>query len=68
MFPLRSTSKSAQHLRQLVERGHIGVFGAHKPSGMEEDIWMIVKDCWALDPSQRPSMAEVVERLNLALT
>ncbi|KZP14932.1 kinase-like protein [Athelia psychrophila] len=63
MFPLKSTNKWALHLGQLVERGHIGVFGAHKPSGMEEDLWMIVNNCWARDPSGRPSMAEVVERL-----
>ncbi|KZP14653.1 kinase-like protein [Athelia psychrophila] len=65
MFPLRSASKWAHHLRQLVECGHIGVFGAHKPSGMAEDVWMIVNDCWARDPSRRPSMTEVAERLRL---
>ncbi|KZP14652.1 kinase-like protein [Athelia psychrophila] len=65
MFPLRSARMWAHHLRQLVERGHIGVFGADKASGMGEDVWMIVNDCWARDPSRRPSMTEVVERLSL---
>ncbi|KZP14664.1 kinase-like protein [Athelia psychrophila] len=53
MFPLRSASRWAHHLRQLIECGHIGIFGAHKPSGMGEDVWMLVSDCWARDPSSR---------------
>ncbi|KZP14934.1 kinase-like protein [Athelia psychrophila] len=63
MFPLKSASKWALHLRQLVERGHKDIFGAHKPSSMGDGLWMIVNDCWVRDPLGRPSMAEVVERL-----
>lgn len=65
MFPLCSAKKWVQHLRQLVERGHISIFGPHKPTGMEEDLWLIVNDCWGRDPSRRPAMAKVVERLSL---
>jgi hypothetical protein len=44
---------------QIVNRGHDGIFGELKPDGMSDDLWEIVRMCWAVDPSQRPSMAEV---------
>jgi hypothetical protein len=44
---------------QIVDRGHDGIFGELKPDGMSDDLWEIVRMCWAVDLSQRPSMAEV---------
>jgi hypothetical protein len=44
---------------QIVNLGHDGIFGEQKPDAMSDDLWEIVRMCWAVDPSQRPSMAEV---------
>jgi len=44
---------------QIINHGHDGVFGELKPAAMSNDLWEIVRMCWAMDPSQRPSMAEV---------
>jgi hypothetical protein len=46
-------------LVQIINQGHDGVFGELKPDAMNDDLWEIVRMCWAVDPSQRPSMAEV---------
>jgi hypothetical protein len=46
-------------LMQIVNRGHDGIFGELKSDGMSDDLWEIVRMCWAVDLSQRPSMAEV---------
>jgi hypothetical protein len=46
-------------LVQIVNRGHNGIFGELKPDAMSDDLWAIVRMCLAVDPSQRPSMAEV---------
>jgi hypothetical protein len=46
-------------LVQIVNRGHDGIFGELKPDAMSDDLWEIVRMCWAVDHSQRPSMAEV---------
>jgi hypothetical protein len=40
---------------QIINQGHDGIFGELKPDAMCNDLWM----CWATDPVQRPSMAEV---------
>ena len=31
--------------------------------GLEDDVWMIMQDCWATKPSDRPGMPAVVCRL-----
>jgi hypothetical protein len=46
-------------LVEIINRGHDGIFGELKPDAMSDDLWEIVRICWAVDPSQRPSMAEV---------
>ena len=46
-------------LVQIINRGHDGIFRELKPDAMSDDLWEIVRICWAVDPSQRPSMAEV---------
>jgi hypothetical protein len=46
-------------LVQIVNHGHDGIFGELKPEAMSNDLWEIVRICWAVDPSQRPSMEEV---------
>jgi hypothetical protein len=46
-------------LVQIINRGHDGIFGELKPDAMSDDLWEIVRMCWAVDPSQRPSMTEV---------
>lgn len=60
MFP---SGSAYMNLLEIFERGHIGIFGACKPAGMGEGLWEIVKMCWAQDPSLRPSMADVVNKL-----
>ena len=44
---------------QIVNHGHDGIFWELKPEAMSDDLWEIGRMCWAVDPSQRPSMAEV---------
>jgi hypothetical protein len=44
---------------QIVNNGHDGIFGELKPDVMSDDLWEVVRMCWAVDPSQRPSMVEV---------
>jgi hypothetical protein len=44
---------------EIINRGHDGIFWELKPDAMSDDLWEIVRICWAVDPSQRPSMAEV---------
>jgi hypothetical protein len=46
-------------LVQIINHGHDGIFGELKPDAMSDDLWEIVRMCWAVDPSQRPSMAEI---------
>jgi len=46
-------------LVQIINHGHDGIFGDSKPAMMSDDLWEIVRMCWAKDPSQRPSMLEV---------
>jgi hypothetical protein len=46
-------------LVQIVNHGHDGTFGELKPEAMSNDLWEIVRICWAVDPSQRPLMEEV---------
>jgi hypothetical protein len=48
---------------QIINHGHDGIFGELKPDIMSNDLWEIVRMCWAVDPSRRPSMAEVDEML-----
>jgi hypothetical protein len=50
-------------LVQIINHGHDGIFGELKPDAMSNDLWEIVRMCWAVDPSRRPSMAEVDEML-----
>jgi hypothetical protein len=46
-------------LVQIINHGHDGIFGELKPELMSDDLWEMVRMSWAVDPSQRPSMAEV---------
>jgi hypothetical protein len=46
-------------LVQIINRGHDGIFGELKPELMSDDLWEVVRMCWAKNPFQRPSMAEV---------
>jgi hypothetical protein len=46
-------------LMQIIGHGHDGIFGESKPPMMSDGLWGVVRMCWAMDPSQRPSMAEV---------
>ena len=32
--------------------------------GLDDNMWELMVDCWMMDPSQRPSAATVLERLN----
>ena len=44
---------------QIVNHGHDSIFGGLKPDLMSNDLFGVVRMCWAMDPSQRPSMEEV---------
>jgi hypothetical protein len=46
-------------LVQIINHGQDGIFGELKPDAMSNDLWEVVRRCWAVDPAQRPSMAEV---------
>ncbi|KIM71575.1 hypothetical protein PILCRDRAFT_830261 [Piloderma croceum F 1598] len=46
-------------LMQIIDHGHDSIFGESKPATMSDGLWEVVRMCWAMDPSQRPSMAEV---------
>lgn len=49
---------------QIVHQGHDGTFGSFKPTQMSNQLWEITRMCWALDPSQRPSIVEVEGNLS----
>ncbi|KIM85771.1 hypothetical protein PILCRDRAFT_816977 [Piloderma croceum F 1598] len=51
-------------LMHIVERGHEGVFGNFKPVEMKDELWAMVRLCWTIDPSRRPSMSEVKDMLS----
>jgi hypothetical protein len=64
VYTLKSPFASKAHsygkgLVQIINHGHDGMFGELKPESMGNDLWEIVRMSWAVDPSQRPSMAEV---------
>jgi len=44
---------------QIVNHGHDGIFGELKPEAMSNDLWEVVRMCWAVDPTRHPSMEEV---------
>lgn len=46
-------------LMQIINHGHDGLFGEIKPDVMSNDLWEVVRMCWVVDPSRRPSMEEV---------
>jgi hypothetical protein len=50
-------------LVEIVNHGHDGIFGELKPEAMSNNLWEVVRMCWAVDPSRRPSMEEVDEML-----
>lgn len=31
---------------------------------MEDSTWNLIRDCWKDDPSQRPSMKQIVEKID----
>nr|KAJ3418803.1 hypothetical protein HK105_007827 [Polyrhizophydium stewartii] len=35
-----------------------------RPDDAPEDVWALLTDCWAQDPARRPSLAQVVVRLD----
>ncbi|KDQ58171.1 hypothetical protein JAAARDRAFT_34988 [Jaapia argillacea MUCL 33604] len=39
-----------------------------KPRGMPQDIWLILQDCWIMDPSQRPTAHQVLLRLEALMS
>jgi hypothetical protein len=52
---------------QIADQGHGGIFGNSKPAEMSDELWEIIRVCWAMDPSQRPPMAEVEGQLGSML-
>jgi len=57
-FPSQAHSYG-KGLVQITNQGHDGIFGELKPEAMSDDLWEMVRMCWAMDPSQRPSMTEI---------
>ncbi|KIM81282.1 hypothetical protein PILCRDRAFT_8950 [Piloderma croceum F 1598] len=58
LFPSKAHSYG-KGLVQIINHDHDGIFGELKPESMSDDLWEVVRMCWAVDSSQRPSMAEV---------
>jgi hypothetical protein len=58
LFPSKAHSYG-KGLMQIVNHGHDGIFGELKPEAMSNDLWEVVRMCWAVDPTRRPSMEEV---------
>jgi hypothetical protein len=50
-------------IMQVIGHGHDGIFGETKPKMMSDGLWEIVRMCWAMDRSQRPSMAVINGKL-----
>ena len=44
---------------QIINEGHDGIFGKCKPEEMSDGLWEMIRKCWEMDPSRRPSMSEV---------
>ena len=55
---------SVEKLLQLVRDGH----RMERPSSCSIDIYMIMRECWNAEPTQRPSFTELVEDLDRILT
>jgi hypothetical protein len=34
-----------------------------RPDGMQDDLWTLLNDCWAVDAAARPSVSEIMRRL-----
>ncbi|KAJ7139295.1 kinase-like domain-containing protein [Mycena epipterygia] len=45
----------------------INVIDGHRPSRPEtvswDNLWVLIEDCWKQEPDQRPTMAEILQRL-----
>jgi len=39
--------------------------GLSRTRGISDKLWTLVEDCWAQDPTQRPTAGQIVERLRL---
>ncbi|KAJ6602966.1 kinase-like domain-containing protein, partial [Mycena sp. CBHHK59/15] len=43
------------------------VIEGHRPSrpatGLEDDLWKLIEDCWRQEPDQRPTVTEIIQRL-----
>ncbi|WWC65266.1 uncharacterized protein I303_107883 [Kwoniella dejecticola CBS 10117] len=40
----------------------------NRPAGIEESLWLLMTECWAQNPKDRPTFEQVVERLSLVYT
>jgi hypothetical protein len=58
-----NTHSYGRGLMEIINQGHDGIFGKSQPARMSNELWEIIRMCWALDPSQRPSMSEVEGKL-----
>jgi len=66
MYTLRppfSSHSYGRGLMWIVHQGHDGIFGNSKPAEISDKLWEIVRMCWTMDASQRPSMSEVEQKL-----
>jgi len=57
-FPSNNHSYG-RDLMQIINEGHDGIFGKCKPEEMSDGLWEMIRKCWEMDPSRRPSMSEV---------
>ena len=62
LFPSH-THSYGKGLMQIMTQGHDEIFGRFKPAEMNDELWKIIRMCWVMDPSRRPSMIEVEARL-----
>jgi hypothetical protein len=54
---------NGKNIIQIIDHGHDGIFGESKPEMMGDDLWEMVRMCWTMDCSQRPSMAMINGKL-----
>lgn len=53
----------AQLAPTIFSAGHAGVLGDSRPPLMSNELWNLLQRCWAVNPVERPTMAEVLAEL-----
>jgi len=59
-LPYRGGRYIYRDVREIIEHGHIAL---PKAPQINDQMWSVIQKCWARDPNERPSMAQVVDEL-----